>query len=585
MSLRLLVSLATLSFATAASLPAAPVRAIAFGDSITSGSYDCNNCGGYPKRLDSRLVAAGWNLDIINSGEGGERTNAGLSRIDGVLDSYPSADFLLLMEGTNDVYANNISAETTQYNLDQMAIKAETRGLTAIQATLVPNPKWAQKDPDNIETEEFNDLIRATAIANGRSLVDTFDYFLSFITTNAKYKDYYYCVADPSGPNGCQIEPVGHPKDTGYDKLTDPFEDALLALLPAGASIRLPSAPFSGNVLTFKAFLYYPDITSVEWDFGDGGHATVAPGSDGTPAADWIYLEPGTYTVTLRWTRSGGQTGELTKTITVGGTAPAWSTRVSLVPLALRGAGPAPDDLRFDLDLANANATARIAEIELLGPADPDLLPLLALPLAPPDGGWNEAVAIAALRETVPPPSPSPRRWLVPGGGSLALADLLGDGFDSPSGQAAARITAYFQSGSAANSSATGELYRAASPAAGATVAEREAGDWSGDARQLANLAPSGTVEVSLALTNLGDRDTLLALTLFDGGDGVVTVAPVPVLRRSTLTATLATLFPSSIGATGPFRVEIGASAVPFEAVAVAVDSATGDVVETTATP
>ena len=585
MSLRLLLSLATLSLATAAALPAAPVRAIAFGDSITSGSYDCSNCGGYPKRLDTRLVSAGWNLDIINSGVGGERTNAGLSRIDGVLDSYPSADFLLLMEGTNDVYANSISAETTQYNLDQMAIKAEIRGLTAIQATLVPNPKWAQKDPDNIETEEFNDLIRATAIANGRPLVDTFDYFLSFITTNAKYKDYYYCVADPSGPNGCQIEPVGHPKAAGYDKLTDPFEDALLALLPAGASIRLPSAPLSGNVLTFTAYLYYPDITSLEWEFGDGGRATVTPGSDGTPATNWIYLEPGTYTVTLRWTRSGGQSGVLTKTITVGGTAPAWSTRVSLVPLALRGAGPAPDDLRFDLELANANGTARIAEIELLGPADPDLLPLLALPLAPLDGGWNEAEAIAALRETVPSPSPSPRRWLVPGGGSLALADLLGDGFDSPSGQAAARITAYFQSGSAANSSATGELYRAASPAAGTSVAERAAGDWSGDARQLANLAPSGTVAVSLALTNLGDRDTLLALTLFDGGNVDRGTVEVVLHRASTVTAPLAEIFTALAGFSGPFRVEIGASAVPFEATAVAVNSATGAVDEITSTP
>jgi hypothetical protein len=174
----------------------------------------------------------------------------------------------------------------------------------------------------------------------------------------------------------------------------------------------------------------------------------------------------------------------------------------------------------------------------------------------------------------------------VPTGAGLALADLLGDGFELASGEAAAKITFYFQSGTGATSSASGELYRAASPAAGAAVAEREDSDWNGDARQIAGLAPSGTVEIYVSFTNLGDRDTLLALTLFDEGLGaIVFVAPVPLIRASTVTATLAELFPSSVGSSGPFRVEIDASPVPFEAVAVTVDAATGDVTEIVATP
>jgi lysophospholipase L1-like esterase/PKD repeat protein len=600
MSLRLLAVLATLSL-SAAALPAAPVKAIAFGDSITFGDYDDNDivcydppngidhCGpGYPGRLDSRLVTAGWNVDVVNEGVPGESTAGGLSRIDGVLDGQPNADFLLLMEGTNDVYkqgSKNVSAETIAFNLGQMALEAESRGLTVAVATLIPNPPWAARDPSNAETTDANDAIVSTTLDAGRRLIDVYDYFDGFINSTANYKTYYYCAPDAT-PTGCATEPVGHPDQRGYDKLTDPFEDEMLELLPAGASIRLPATSTAGVQADLKAFLYYPDITKLEWDFGDGGRATVTPAlGSATSSVPWIFLEPGTYTVTVRWTRSGGATGTVTTTVTVAGPAPVWSTRVSLVPLALRGAGPAPDDLRFDLDLANSSGTARIVEVELLDAADPDLIPLLALAVEPPDGGWDEAAAIAALRETVPARDPAPRRWLVPTGAGLSLADLVEDGFELPATSAAARVTFYFQSGTGATSSASGELYRAASPAAGAAVAERESTSWTGDARQLTGLAPGGTVEVELAFTNVGDRDALLALTLFDAGDVDRGTIELPVVRASTVASTLAQIFPALPGLTGPFRVEIAASPVPFEAVAASVDSASGDVTEIAATP
>ncbi|MCX6355577.1 MAG: SGNH/GDSL hydrolase family protein [Candidatus Aureabacteria bacterium] len=116
------------------------VYIIAFGDSITYGRGSSTNGPrtGYPVILEGILNYnfAPTRFHLINEGLGGEQTDMGLGRIGGVLDSH-HADGILIMEGTNDMFFN-ISFETVQENLKQMAFRAKSRGVSPILATLIP---------------------------------------------------------------------------------------------------------------------------------------------------------------------------------------------------------------------------------------------------------------------------------------------------------------------------------------------------------------------------------------------------------------------------------------------------------------
>ncbi len=81
---------------------------IGFGDSITYGYLDYQEAPeeGYIPRLEAVLNENYGNSTVINEGWPGEITINGLGRIDDVLSNH-SAQYLLLMEGTNDVVFNH----------------------------------------------------------------------------------------------------------------------------------------------------------------------------------------------------------------------------------------------------------------------------------------------------------------------------------------------------------------------------------------------------------------------------------------------------------------------------------------------
>ncbi len=215
--------------AFAAGAAGAATRYIAFGDSVTAAwgfdeACDCNpedpaeadNCKhlcGYSFRLKTRLRDDGLDVAILNRGLGGERTPDGLERLDEVLAA-ADGDVLLLMEGTNDVSVN-ISPETTEENLREMARKASLVGVETIHATLIPRFPEAKVDADNVANAAMAQHIREFTFETGRQLVDPFEVFSS---TPNLFEEYY---ADGEG------DPVGHPNARGFDLLTDAFYDVL----------------------------------------------------------------------------------------------------------------------------------------------------------------------------------------------------------------------------------------------------------------------------------------------------------------------------------------------------------------------
>ena len=130
---------------------AAHYEILAFGDSITQGvkiDSDGNKTGilsppagvrtsdGYEPELELLAQTTPDTVYVYNWGYGGERTNVGLDRIDSALASR-RAQYILIMEGTNDILAG-ISTATTIFNLSQMIVKSRNALVEPILATVTP---------------------------------------------------------------------------------------------------------------------------------------------------------------------------------------------------------------------------------------------------------------------------------------------------------------------------------------------------------------------------------------------------------------------------------------------------------------
>jgi lysophospholipase L1-like esterase len=225
---------------------------IGFGDSITKGVGDPAELG-YPPRLQALLQGAGLNAVVENYGVGGEDTVQGLSRLPGVLNEAAlSGDVLILMEGTNDI-SRSIPVETTRFNLNQMAERAENRGMTVIHATTIPRLPDAKFDSANITNTWLNQNIRDMAGRRGRKLADPFE---AFSATPNLFTLYYYQGND---------DPVGHPNGAGYDFLAQIFSDVIRNVDHMPPVTGLVSPAHGAKEVSAGAA-----ITVEVWDFGVG---------------------------------------------------------------------------------------------------------------------------------------------------------------------------------------------------------------------------------------------------------------------------------------------------------------------------
>ena len=230
-----------------------PRKYLAFGDSITEGRGDdpTRAALGYPPRLQVLLQTAGVSATVLNRGLGGERTPDALDRIDGVIAEGVPGDYLLLMEGTNDL-SRSISPETTIFNLDEMARRAEVKSLLALHATVIPRKPDAKVDADNILNDALNGRIRNLAGVRQRREADPYEVF----RTTPNTFSLYVLVAD---------DPVGHPNSAGYDLMARIFFNALQGIDTV--------SPVTGIVNPANGAKNVAANTRIDvdvWDFGAG---------------------------------------------------------------------------------------------------------------------------------------------------------------------------------------------------------------------------------------------------------------------------------------------------------------------------
>jgi acyl-CoA thioesterase-1 len=126
-----LVNLAFLLLSMPAS--AAPIRIVAFGDSLTAG-HMLPLAASFPAQLTKALAARGHEVEIADAGVSGDTTAAGLERLDWSIPDGTEAVILAL--GANDAL-RGLNPGETRNNLDAIIGKLKSRGIDVLLAGMV----------------------------------------------------------------------------------------------------------------------------------------------------------------------------------------------------------------------------------------------------------------------------------------------------------------------------------------------------------------------------------------------------------------------------------------------------------------
>jgi acyl-CoA thioesterase-1 len=133
-----------------------PLRALAadspviiiLGDSI-SAAYNMETGQSWPKLLQDRLNANGYNYRVFNSSITGDTTQGGLSRFPRLLDRHHPA--LVIIELGGNYGLRGIPIDVTRANLSAMIESSQAAGATVLLAEMRIPPNYGMT-----YTEQFN---------------------------------------------------------------------------------------------------------------------------------------------------------------------------------------------------------------------------------------------------------------------------------------------------------------------------------------------------------------------------------------------------------------------------------------------
>ncbi len=212
--------------------PAEAAGVVAFGDSLTDGNISTIDafCR-WPDQLARRLVQRGGRpVGVMNNGLGGNRIlydlrgDSGLRRFDRDVLSQPGVTHVIVMLGTNDLRnrwakpEEEVTGEQMIAGLEQMVVRAHSRGLKIIGATLTPfGNETYMANAWNPTREKHRVTVNSWIRESG-----SFDGVIDFDAA----------LRDPETPTQMRaVDDCGdglHPSDSGYCKLGDAIDLALL---------------------------------------------------------------------------------------------------------------------------------------------------------------------------------------------------------------------------------------------------------------------------------------------------------------------------------------------------------------------
>ncbi len=119
-----------------ASAQAAPIRIVAFGDSLSAG-YLLGAGEGFADQLQAALKAKGHDVTVVNASVSGDTTSAGLARLDWSID--PTADAVIVELGANDML-RGLDPSIPEKTLDEILTRLNARKLPILLAGMQAAP-------------------------------------------------------------------------------------------------------------------------------------------------------------------------------------------------------------------------------------------------------------------------------------------------------------------------------------------------------------------------------------------------------------------------------------------------------------
>lgn len=113
---------------------AAPIRIMAFGDSLLAGYGLSSDADNIPSQLERALKAKGHDVVLINAAVSGDTTTDGLARLDWSLADKP--DLVLLELGANDALRGQ-DPDKARANLDQILARLRAANIPVLLCGMI----------------------------------------------------------------------------------------------------------------------------------------------------------------------------------------------------------------------------------------------------------------------------------------------------------------------------------------------------------------------------------------------------------------------------------------------------------------
>lgn len=169
----------------------APLKIVAFGDSLTAG-YGLPAQDAFPAKLQAALRARGHNVEIENAGVSGDTASGGLSRLDWSIPD--GTDAVIVELGANDML-RGVDPKVTRQALDEILAKLKARNIAVLLCGMRAAPNLGADYARDFESI-FDDLAKKYDVV-------FYPFFLDGVATQAKL-----ALRDGMHPNAAGVEMI-----------------------------------------------------------------------------------------------------------------------------------------------------------------------------------------------------------------------------------------------------------------------------------------------------------------------------------------------------------------------------------------
>ncbi|MFZ5690897.1 MAG: arylesterase [Pseudomonadota bacterium] len=170
---------------------AAPLKIVAFGDSLTAG-YGLPAQDAFPAKLQAALRTKGHNVEIENAGVSGDTASGGLSRLDWSIPD--GTDAVIVELGANDML-RGVDPSVTRRALDEILAKLKARNIPVLLAGMRAAPNMGAEYAAAFESI-FTDLASKYDVV-------FYPFFLEGVAAQAQL-----ALRDGVHPNGAGVETI-----------------------------------------------------------------------------------------------------------------------------------------------------------------------------------------------------------------------------------------------------------------------------------------------------------------------------------------------------------------------------------------